>query len=91
MQCLNKPKDAIFGKGSCEIIVFEKSHIKITDFHYNSKSDKWKTEKICKENNLYYYSKNNFIPEYFVVKFEVYWKCLVIFQEALIIIIVFLD
>ncbi len=70
LKCLNKPIDAAFGKGSCEIVVFEKSIIKITDFQYDLQPDIWKTGSISYYN--LYGNENKFIPEYFVVKFEVH-------------------
>jgi hypothetical protein len=71
LKCLNRSNGAVFGKGSCEIVVFEKSHIKISIFHYDSKSDQWETGKICTWDYNLRWGTNKFIPDTFLVKFEV--------------------
>jgi hypothetical protein len=67
------PKNVNFGKGSCEIIVFEKGHIPITEFSLDSATQEWNTGKICCQTATSYDFRltNVFLPKKFKICFEV--------------------
>jgi hypothetical protein len=67
------PKNVNFGKGSCEIIVFGKGHIPITDFTLDSAAREWNIGKICYQTATAYDSHltNVFLPKMFKIRFEV--------------------
>ncbi len=75
LRCLNLPKNAIFGKGSCKLVVFKSGDIEMENFCCDLNTQKWSTGKIFNTELLEYKSDvhhlNPFVPESFRVKFEV--------------------